>query len=315
MNAWHYDIRNYQPADFDRYVQLNCEAERLEPMGRCVTAQLISEQLGRPGYRPERELFVVEIAGDLIGFMDVAPEPNIGRVILNCWIHPEHRRRGLATRLLSGATQRARELGAKVAHANAPEGNLVAQRVLSKLGFRFVRRFLELRLGIDRVDWQAINRVAPGWRYFQRGEEDKLTQVQNRSFAGTWGYNLNSVEEITYRAHLSSFSPEDVILEYEEDKLIGYCWTTMACSGGVGGEREGRIFMLGVDPDYRGRGVGKKLLLLGLSHLKSKGATSAELSVDSENPVACALYRSIGFEVRIGTLWYEKAIGQDTAVR
>ncbi len=66
--------------------------------------------------------------------------------------------------------------------------------------------------------------------------------------------------------------------------------------------------MLGTDPDYRGRGVGKRALLAGLAHLKNKGLQVAELTVDSENKVACALYQSTGFEVRAGTLWYEKAI-------
>ena len=67
--------------------------------------------------------------------------------------------------------------------------------------------------------------------------------------------------------------------------------------------------MLGADPDYRGRGEGKKVLLAGLAHLKSKGIRVAELTVDSESKAACALYQSIGFRVRTSSFWYEKAIG------
>jgi len=66
--------------------------------------------------------------------------------------------------------------------------------------------------------------------------------------------------------------------------------------------------MLGVDPDYRGKGIGKELLLAGLAHIKSKGLQVAELTVDSENEAACALYQSIGFQVRSNTFWYEKLI-------
>jgi mycothiol synthase len=58
------------------------------------------------------------------------------------------------------------------------------------------------------------------------------------------------------------------------------------------GEGAGRIYMLGVDPDYRERGLGRQLLLIGLSYLKTKGLQVIELTVDSENKVACALYRS-----------------------
>ena len=66
--------------------------------------------------------------------------------------------------------------------------------------------------------------------------------------------------------------------------------------------------MLGLDPDYRGKGIGKKILLAGLAHLKSRSLQVAELTVDSENKAACALYKSIGFKVQTSSFWYEKVI-------
>ncbi len=309
MSNFPYTIRNYRPTDFDKYVRLNIEAEKLEPTGRYILPQVIAENLGRPNYSPEQDLFVVEIAGNIVGYMDVAPELTIGRVILDCWVYPEHRRRGLATKLLSYATHRAQELGAKVVHVDIMEDNVIAKGVLSRLGFKFVRRFLELRLDMAKVRWQDIDQAALGCRYLRCGEEDKLTQIQNRSFAGTWGYNPNTVEEITYRTNLSNFSPEDVVLTCDGDKVVGYCWTGIIYRGEAAiGKRKGRIFMLGADPDYRGRGVGKRVLLAGLDHLKSKGLRIAELTVDSENKAACALYRSVGFEVGTSSLWYEKVV-------
>ena len=304
-----YTIRNYRPADFNKYVLLNIEAEKLEPTGRYFSPQVISEQLGRPSYSPVQDLFLVEIAGDIVGSMDMAPEQTIRQVILNCWVHPEHRRRGLAKELLSFAIHRAKELRAKVAHVNIPEENVVAKSVLSKLGFEYVRRFLELRLDMGKVPWQNTDPATLGCHHLQRGEEDKLTQIQNRSFAGTWGYNPTTVEAITYRINLSNCSPGDVVLTYDRDKVIGYCWTEITYEYEAGiSERKGRIFMLGVEPDYQGTGVGKRILLAGLAHLKSKGLRVAELSVDSENKAACALYRSVGFEVRASSIWYEKAV-------
>ncbi len=307
MSNFPYTIRNYQPADFDNYIRLNIEAEKLEPTGRGISPQVLSENLGRPNYSPERGLFISQIAGNMVGYIDVAPELGIGRVILNCWVQPEHRRQGLATKLLGYATHRAKELGAKVAHVNIPQDNIVAKSVLSKLGFRLVRCFLELRLDTTKVRWQDIDQTALQCRYLQRGEEDRLTQIQNRSFAGTWGYNPNTVEEIIYRTNLSNCSPEDIVLAYDGDKPIGYCWTRITY-GAATDERKGQVFMLGVDPDYRGKGVGKGVLLAGLSYLKSKGLRVAELTVDSRNKAACVLYRSVGFEVRTSSLWYEKVI-------
>jgi len=304
-----YTIRNYQPADFHKFVRLNIEAEKLEPTGRSILPQVIAESLGRPNYCPEQDLFIVEIAENIVGYMDVAPELTIGRIVLNCWVHPEHRRRSLATNLLSSATRRAKELRAKVAHVNIAHDNVAAQSVLTRLGFKFVRRFLELRLDMAVVRWQALDQPALDCRHLRRGEEDKLTQIQNRAFTGDWGYNPNTVEEIIYRTNLSGCSPEDVVLTCDGDKVIGYCWTGIPNEGGVAtGEGKGRIFMIGADPDYRGRGMGKRALLAGLAHLRSKGLQVAELTVDSENKVACALYQSVGFKVRSSNLWYEKVL-------
>ena len=304
-----YTVRNYQPTDFNNYVLLNMDAEKLEPTGRRVSPQVIAEHLGQPNYSPEQDLFVVEIAGNIVGYMDVSPELTIGRVVLNCWVHPEHRRMGLATKLLSYAIRRAKELAARVAHVNIMENNVAAKSMLSKLGFECVRRFLELRLDIPKVCWQDVCQAALECCHLQYGEEDKLTQIQNRSFAGTWGYNLGTVETIAYRINLSNCSPEDVVLAYEGDKIIGYCWTeTDYEREASSGERTGRIFMLGTDPDLRGRGVGKRVLLAGLAHLKSRGVLVAELTVDSQNKAACTLYRSVGFEVVTSSLWYEKMI-------
>ena len=66
--------------------------------------------------------------------------------------------------------------------------------------------------------------------------------------------------------------------------------------------------MLGVDTDYRNRGLGKKLLWAGLLHLKNRGRELIDITVDSQNVVAVTLYRSLGFQLRGETVWYEKAV-------
>ncbi len=305
-----YTIRNYRPTDFDKYLQFNIEVEKLEMTGYCASSQLLRENLYRPNHSPEQDLFIVETVGNIVGYMDITPEVRIGRVILNSLIHPDHRRHGLASKILGHALHRAQELGVRVAHVNIPEDNTIARKALSKLGFRFIRQFLELRLDISRVRWQDSNQCAVKYRTLQRGEEGQLAQLQNRSFTGTWGFNPNTVADIVYNTNLSGFSPEDIVLASEGDKVIGYCWTGITCKGEITpGEGKGRIFMLGVDPDYRGRAIGKRVLLAGLSHLKSKGLQVVELSVDGENKEARALYQSVGFELRTNSLWYEKVIG------
>jgi mycothiol synthase len=310
MSKLVYTIRNFRPDDFDGYVKLNAEAADLAPTGRPTSSQALSEGLARPNYFPEQDLFIAEVAGKAIGCTSVRSELGIGRAVLDCLVHPEHRRKGLATELFHYASRRARELGARVVHVNVSEDNVAAKGLLAKLSFGFVHRFLELRRELSGLHLPDAEQGALPSRHLQRGEEDKLTQIQNRSFAGTWGYNPTAVEEIVYHLSLTGRSPEDVILICEGGRPIGYCWTLVnsEASAAAMGTNKGRIYMLGVDPDYRGRGIGKRALLAGLAHLKSKGIEVAELTVDSQNAAACALYESGGFKISSTSAWYEKAL-------
>jgi mycothiol synthase len=304
-----YTIRSFRPEDFAGYVRLNVEAEEVERTGRCTSAQALSEALARPNHISAEDLFVAEAAGKVVGYIDVRSELGIGRAVLDCLVHPEHRRRSLATELFQRASRRAREAGARVAHVNVAEDNVAAKGLLTKLGFGLVRRFLELRRDLSGAHLPAGEQGALAGRHLQPGEEDKLAEIQNRSFAGSWGYNPTAVEEIVYRLGLPGRSPQDVILIGEGDRPVGYCWTEIdPAETAAMGARKGGIYMLGVDPDYRGRGIGKRALLAGLAHLKSKGIDVAKLTVDSQNAAACALYESGGFKISSTSVWYEKAL-------
>jgi ribosomal protein S18 acetylase RimI-like enzyme len=98
-------------------------------------------------------------------------------------------------------------------------------------------------------------------------------------------------------------------LTFLEDKPVGYCWTIIdSVENEKREESKGLIHMLGVDPDYRQQEIGKAILLNGLQDLKSRAVDTVELTVDSENPAACSLYKSMGFEVYAILEWYERMV-------
>jgi mycothiol synthase len=302
-------IRNYHPEDFDSLARLVTRAVDTEEGLHSVSAHDVIEGLGRPRHFPESDLFITERAGDTIGYVDVTAELEIGRVVLSFLAHPEHRGEVVVMKLIKRAIIRAKELKARRVHVNVLEGSESVRKLLAKMGFRFIRRFRELRLDLSNGDVPNINRISPRCRHLKRGEEDKLVHIQNRSFAGTWGFNPNTLEEIVHRICLPGCSPEDIILACDGENVIGYCWTRIYIGKNktVGGGK-GRIYMLGVDPDHRRRGVGKEVLMAGLSYLKGNDVGIVELTVDGENEAARALYRSAGFRVQARSLWYEKAL-------
>jgi ribosomal-protein-alanine N-acetyltransferase len=60
--------------------------------------------------------------------------------ILNLAVHPNHRRRGIARRLLAEGLAQARELGAELAWLEVRTSNLAAQALYESFGFREVGR-------------------------------------------------------------------------------------------------------------------------------------------------------------------------------
>jgi mycothiol synthase len=304
-----YIIRNYHSEDFDKLVQLGAEVQELGQTGCPISPLDLIESVGQPNHSSENNLFIAEREGEIVGFADVRPELNIGRVVLRWMVHPKHHRRGLAVKLVDRAICRTRDLGITTIHVNILRDSPMAKQLLTKMGFTFVRRFLELRLDLSETDLPEISKISPRCRPLQPTEEGRLTQLQNRSFTGTWGFNPNTVEEIIYRISLPNSSPDDIFLTFDSDKPIGYCWTRIeSWEKKAPGEGTGRIYMLGVDPDYQARGLGRQLLLVGLSYLKSKSLRVVELTVDNENKAARALYESVGFKLWTSSLWYEKRL-------
>jgi RimJ/RimL family protein N-acetyltransferase len=82
------------------------------------------------------------------------------------------------------------------------------------------------------------------------------------------------------------------IVAFDGDALIGWCDIALRDNpvqshvGGLG---------MGIIPDYRNRGIGKRLLERALDAAKEKRLERIELSVLHDNEPAIALYKRMGF--------------------
>jgi ribosomal protein S18 acetylase RimI-like enzyme len=82
----------------------------------------------------------------------------------------------------------------------------------------------------------------------------------------------------------------------DDDILVGtitYVFSDRIKTGHIA-----RIFAAYVDPNYRGRGVGKKLLSTALNRIQeNKNIVKVQLMVNIKQNAAVALYKSLGFAI------------------
>jgi mycothiol synthase len=309
MNRLTCHIRNYSPDDFESYVRFHDNARKLNSVPSHTLPLMIAMKLHRPHYDPTQDLFLAIADGEVVAYLDVSREIEIGRVVLDCMVCPDERRKGIATALFDHATQYAVEIGIQIVHINIANDNIATERLLKGRGFIFVRHFIEFGLTFADTLLPNITSTEFSCRHLQHGEEQVLAELQNRAFINTWGFNPNTMDDIVYSLKLQAGNPSNIIVAVKENQLIGYCWTVLHAGKGISSVGQSSlIHMLGVDPKHRRLGTGKMLLSTGLHYLKGKGTSSVTLTADSENIAACNMYRYFGFRVISTNLWYERKL-------
>jgi mycothiol synthase len=128
---------------------------------------------------------------------------------------------------------------------------------------------------------------------------DAMLAVNNRAFAThpDQGGRERSYLEAAFTD--SDFDPTDVRIAVDHDsgRMIGFCWTKLHPPAPNRPETAGEIYVVGIDPDFQGRGLGVPLTAAGLHHLHQRGATLGMLYVEADNEPALNTYRKLGFTV------------------
>jgi mycothiol synthase len=90
--------------------------------------------------------------------------------------------------------------------------------------------------------------------------------------------------------------------------LVASHWTKVVPTQDPHLPAEGEVYVVGVNPEYQGRGFGRTVTVLGLAHLRDKGLAQAMLYVDADNHPAVATYSRLDFARSGVDIMYERTV-------
>jgi mycothiol synthase len=208
-------------------------------------------------------------------------------------IHPDWRSEpSLRTDLVTAALGEIAAQGGGHVHVWVPKPSAADDEVAQAAGLRRGRDLYQMRRRLPVEDW----RPSIVTRAFEVGrDEERWLEVNNRAFRGHPEQGVWTRQELDDREQQPWFDPSGFLLHEVDGELAGFCWTKVQDDAHEEGEI-GEIYVIAVNPDFQGRGLGRQLVLAGLDHLSSSGLEKAMLYVDKDNVEARALYFRLGFE-------------------
>ena len=229
----------------------------------------------------------------VLGYLNLVPGRDGTDAIAELVVDPAARRRGIGARLARAAIERS---GGRVrfwAHGTLPAAHALA----GSLHLRVARELVQMRRPLSDVP-EAVAPSGVRIRTYTGPEDDaELLRVNNEAFS--WHPEQGGWTLVDLGEHFTErwFDPAGLFLAFDDvsGALVGFHWTK------IHDGHLGEVYVLGVDPAAQGRGLGRVLTLVGLSHLARRLASSADsevmLYVESDNAAAIGTYQGLGFAV------------------
>jgi mycothiol synthase len=254
----------------------------------------------RGGDAPAVHLLVRTDAG-LVGYAHIDPTDAVEGAAAEVVVHPAHRRLGLGRALvreaMAVADERADGRLRLWAHGDHPSAGALAL----SLGFERTRSLLQMRRQLSTPVPEPVLPAGVRLRTFEPGRDDEeWVRLNARAFAGHPEQGRWTIADLRTRLGEPWFDPAGFLLAERDGRLVGFHWVKI--HGGRSGPQDGHghqpigeVYILGVDPDAAGSGLGTALTLAGLRYMRDLGLRSAMLYVDESNRPTVALYKRLGF--------------------
>ncbi|SDQ80194.1 mycothiol synthase [Thermostaphylospora chromogena] len=267
-------------------VEAATEADGVRPLNEHVMLHL------RYGGDEQARSALLYVDSHLAGYAHVDPTDVVEGPSGELVVHPDFRRRGYGRTLLETVLGKTEGRLRLWAHGDLP----AAARLAAATGFDRMRALWRMRRSLTEPIPDREIPAGVRVRTFRPGQDEQAWLALNaRAFAfhpeqGAW-----TLDDLKRREQESWFDPEGFFLAERDGRLAGFHWTKVHGDGEHAHEPIGEVYVVGVDPDEQGTGLGKALTLVGLRHLRARGLTQVMLYVDETNTPAIRLYERLGF--------------------
>ncbi len=268
------------------------ESDGVRPLSEQVTTQLLAGQAS--GIRHLRG-FTDE---KLVAYASIDLNNPTGAT-LEIALDPQARADGIGGTLLDHAL---RETGGRLdmwVHGEAAAAGTIAE----SRGFSIARTLYRMRRTLLGELPVAPLPVGVRVRSFEADTDgDRWLELNARAFADLPDQGRWTKDDLATRERADWFDPDGFLLAEAltddsgaEDgalELVGFHWTKVHRNDG---NSLGEVYVLGIEPRWHGRGLGRALTVLGMEYLKSQGLTEIILYVDAANTAAIKTYERLGF--------------------
>lgn len=283
-------------------------------MGRALAFELQDDRFDawpRPGSEPDGwqsppgfQAALASVGPDLVGFLGGPVTAELARfdtlIALNA-VDPE----AVFAALLDALPALRSEADPERVEIWAKPAAAWHLAVAERRAFTEIRALHQMRCELP-VDIEPL----PTRPYRPHDDLEALRSVNNRAFHAHPDQGNQTVEGLLATMSEPWFRPEGVRIHERDGRMIGFCWTKIhdprpsLTEPAVSSVALGEIYVIGVDPDFHGQGLGAPMTAAGLHWLHQEDLTKGMLYVEADNVAAVRTYQRLGFSiVRTDQAW------------
>jgi mycothiol synthase len=214
-------------------------------------------------------------------------------------VHPEYRQRGHGRRLFAAGLELAAQRGLSEIRLYVPTSG-AGQAFARAMGMSYRSSMWRLDLAPETAVPDPAFPAAVACRVFGDWLPlPRFLDLLNTSFASHPSPLSWTLGEIQHSHDQPDFDPTTILLVSPIDRPedpIAFVRTALWPPGDGDAAPVGGVRLIGVVPQWRGRGLGRELLRWGVAKLRARGAGKIQLNVEAANDLALGLYRRTGFE-------------------